>query len=116
MDTPMEMKHVVNKILEVENVETELENKETELDDVKTELEDMETELDNTETEQVLETVPNQPVQQEDSNQSNQSRQRNSTIQELQLTTAATKDPKFSTKTPINWIQQFRNLGKGVLD
>jgi hypothetical protein len=46
----------------------------------------------------------NQPVQQEDSNQSNQS---NSTIQELKLTLAATEDPKFSTKTLINWIQQI---------
>jgi hypothetical protein len=55
-------------------------------------------------TERFIEIVPKQPVQQEDSNQFGQ---KNSRIQELKLTIEAIEDPKFSTTTPINWIQQM---------
>ncbi|PLW13516.1 hypothetical protein PCANC_18205 [Puccinia coronata f. sp. avenae] len=128
IDTPMEMKHIVIEIPELDDVETELEDVETELENAETELDDVETELDNVETVlddvemeldhmeievdrgdtgKVTEAVPNQPVQQEESNQSSQSKQRNSTIQELKLTIEGAEDPRFSTKTPINWIQQI---------
>ncbi|PLW13898.1 hypothetical protein PCASD_19844 [Puccinia coronata f. sp. avenae] len=93
IDTPMEMKHIVIEIPELDNMEMELDYVEMELHDV--------------EMEKVIEPVPNQPVQQEESNQSSQSRPRNSTIQELKLTIAATEDPKFSITSPINWIQQI---------
>jgi hypothetical protein len=78
-----------------------------ELDDVEKELDDLERELHDVGTEKVIEPVPNQPVQQEESNQSSQSRPRNSAIQELKLMIAATEDPKFSIASPINWIQQI---------
>ncbi|PLW50117.1 hypothetical protein PCASD_01894 [Puccinia coronata f. sp. avenae] len=114
IDTPMEMKHIVIEIPGLDNAETELDNVETELDDVETELDDVEMELDHMEmevdrgdTEKAIEAVPNQPVQQEESNQSSQSKQINSTIQELKLTIEGAEDPRFSTKTPINWIQQI---------
>jgi hypothetical protein len=55
-------------------------------------------------TERFIEIKPKQPVQQEDSNQLVQI---NSRIEELQLTIAVIEDPKFSTTTPINWIQQI---------
>ncbi|PLW16252.1 hypothetical protein PCANC_16859 [Puccinia coronata f. sp. avenae] len=93
IDTPMEMKHIVIEI--------------PERDDMEMELDHMEMEVDRGDTEKVIEAVPNQPVQQEESNQPSQSKQRNSTIQELKLTIEGAEDPRFSTKTPINWIQQI---------
>ncbi|PLW57470.1 hypothetical protein PCANC_02614 [Puccinia coronata f. sp. avenae] len=86
MDAPMEMKHIVIEIPELNNMEipepddmeiTELEDVESDLDNMEPEPEDGEPELDNADPERFVERVPNQP-----------------------------EDPKFST-SPSNWIQQI---------